>query len=135
MDVNLQLANSYRSVISMLICLMITGSSCHPLNGKPGWMENLQHATSPDGMAHVYQTSSIQQDSTTISISTWIQSDGTTGGAGILDLKCLLTDSISFRWKSDSVVLICYESSARIIRKENETFFHGRNITFEYKTQ
>lgn len=106
-------------------------SSCS--QRKPNWLAEVDYTTSPDGNAIVYQKSLPLDTGVQTSVATWITTPKGIGGSGVFDIKSPNAVPIVLSWTNDSTVLIQYDSTAKVIRMDTETYFLGRKTKFKYQ--
>jgi hypothetical protein len=117
----------------LILFLLIIVTSCD--KNKPEWLKEHYHVTSPDGKAFIFEKSYTYNGEFYSSIATWISTENGSGGAGVLDLKGNKKINLDFEWMSDSTVLITYDSAAKILRIESDTYFLGRSTKLKYSVK
>ena len=114
-------------LLSVLIIVFQIGFSKH--QKLPDWVYNSKHLISKDSTTALILNSSADGN---LHITSWLIHNGQSGGGGVFSQKNGKIEETNIGWESDSTLIIEYNSSNEILKKEDSLYFFGKVIQIKY---
>ena len=119
-----------KQFIIIICCILF--NSCYSsieeeiINNQTAWI-------SPDKNAIIYQIYSAYDNVKQIQLITHVKVGSSKGGGEIFTIRNIKeTDTLRVIWKSESLAVIYYPITAKIVSQQSKTFFCGRTIFLKY---